>query len=644
MGYRLIDSDGTARDFVWMTYSEIASQRDAVGSALHHLELLPLSDDDTPLRMMGVFSKNRWEWIVSALAAEAYGGVTVPFYDTLGPDAVRFILNQTQLKTVFAGEAEAASLIAVKTEHADSLTAFTHVIQFEDVTPERRAAGEAAGLTFMSLQELCAVGRENPRDHMIPELDDITTFCYTSGTTGDPKGVMLTHKNVVACCSSAAYAGIDTTPDDVHLSYLPLAHMFERLVVCLMFTNGARIGFFQGDVKKLIDDIKALRPTIFPSVPRLFCRIYDRVVGGAAAAGGIKASMFEKGLDAKKYWLRRNHLHHGFWDGLVFNKLKARLGFDRVRLMATGSAPIAPHVMEFLRAAFGAAVIEGYGQTECAGVACVTQAAHQHTLGHVGGPMVCNEVRLESVSEMEYNVTDTVHGRVEKDGVVLNPGLPCEGRGEICYRGHNICAGYYKNPEKTAEAITEDGWLHSGDIGLWDSEGNIRVIDRKKNIFKLSQGEYVAAEKIENVYTQSPLVAQAFVYGDSLQSCLVGIFVPDEEYVMGEWAKNAGKTGATFAELCADPALKAAIAEDLKRVGKAGKLRGFECVKAIELESELWTVENDLLTPTFKLKRKQAKDKYQDQIDAMYASGIGVVAGQTGLKQDATVAAAAPSA
>ena len=623
-----------------MTYNEIAAKRDAVGSALHHLELVPLSDDERPLRMIGIFSKNRYEWVTAALAGEAYQAVTVPFYDTLGPDAVMFILNQTQLKTVFAGEAEAANLIHAKTEHAEQLAAFTHVIQFEDVTDERRAAGEAAGLTFMSLAELIAVGKENAREHMPPELDDITTFCYTSGTTGDPKGVMLSHKNIVACYSAAAYAGIDTVPSDVHLSYLPLAHMFERLVIALIFTNGASIGFFQGDVRKIIDDIKALRPTIFPSVPRLFCRIYDRVVGGAAAAGGLKASMFSKGLEAKKYWLKRNHLNHGFWDGLVFNKLKARLGFDRVRIMATGSAPIAPHVMEFLRAAFGCCVIEGYGQTECAGVACVTQAAQQHTLGHVGGPMVCNEVRLESVPEMEYLVTDTLHGHVEKDGQVLQQGLRCDGRGEICYRGHNVCAGYYKAPDKTAEAITEDGWLHSGDIGLWDMGGNIRVIDRKKNIFKLSQGEYVAAEKIENIYTQSAFIAQAFVHGDSLQSCLVGIFVPDEEYVVGTWAPAQGKSkDLTFAQLVEDPALKEAIAADLKRVGKEGKLRGFEVVKAIHLESELWTVENNLLTPTFKLKRKQAKDKYQEAIDAMYGSGIGVVAGQSGLKQDAAAAA-----
>lgn len=199
------------------------------------------------------------------------------------------------------------------------------------------------------------------------------------------------------------------------------------------------------------------------------------------------------------YWLQRNHLTHGMWDKLVFNKVKARLGLDRCRLMLTGSAPIASHVLEFLRVVFGCPIAEGYGQTESAGVATVSNFDNQFEYGHVGGPLACCELKLVSVPDMGYNVTDTTHGRVEKDGVVKSEGIPCKGRGEVCYRGGNIFPGYYKNPEKTAETVDEDGWLHSGDIGLWTMEGNLKIIDRKKNIFKLAQGEYVAAEKIENV-------------------------------------------------------------------------------------------------------------------------------------------------
>jgi long-chain acyl-CoA synthetase len=246
--------------------------------------------------------------------------------------------------------------------------------------------------------------------------------------------------------------------------------------------------------------------------------------------------------------------------------------------------------------------------------------------------MVCNDVRLESVDDMGYSVNDTTHGRTEKDGKVVEEGIACVGRGEVCYRGFNIFKGYYKNPEKTAEALSEDGWLHSGDIGLWDANGHLRIIDRKKNIFKLAQGEYVAAEKIENVYAQSAYVAQVFVYGDSLQSCLVGVVVPDQEYVMAQWAP-ANAAGKSFEEICADEAFKKVVFADMDRAGKEGGLHGFEKVRALHLTPELWSVENDLLTPTFKLKRNVARDRFREQIDGMYASGLGTVAGKTGLRQ-----------
>jgi long-chain acyl-CoA synthetase len=382
-----------------------------------------------------------------------------------------------------------------------------------------------------------------------------------------------------------------------------------------------------------MEDLKALRPTLFPSVPRLYNKIYDKVVNGANAAGGLKAALFNKGLEAKKYWLKRNYLEYGFWDKLVFSKIKARVGLDRCRLMVTGSAPIAAHVMEFLRCVFGVVVLEGYGQTECSAAATVTSINDQASLGHVGGPLACNEVRLESVPEMDYLVTDTEHGRVEEDGKVINEGIRCFGRGEVCYRGPNVFKGYFRAPDKTAEALDEDGWLHSGDVGLWDENGNLRIIDRKKNIFKLSQGEYIAAEKIENAYARSAFVGQVFVYGDSLQSCVVGIVVPDQEYLTA-WAKGKGIAG-DFAALCANPAVKEAIWADMKAQEKEAKLKGFEKIKALHLDACMWSVDNELLTPTFKAKRPQLKRHYQGDIDAMYASGIGVVAGQAGVRQGA---------
>jgi len=383
------------------------------------------------------------------------------------------------------------------------------------------------------------------------------------------------------------------------------------------------VGFYQGDTLKIVDDIKALRPTVFVSVPRLWNKIYDKITAGAAAKGGIATFLFNTALESKKGWLRSsNSITHTFWDRLVFRKVAAQVGLDRVRVMITGSAPIASHVMEFLRVAFSAHVCEGYGQTECCGAASLTFFPDQASLGHVGGPLACCEVRLEDVPDMGYKATDAVHGEHQ---------LPVQGRGEVCYRGYNIFPGYYKDEAKTKEALDSEGWLHSGDIGVWDARGNLRIVDRKKNIFKLSQGEYVAAEKIELIYAKAELVGQVFVYGDSLHSMLVAIVVPDPD-TLKAWAKKNGHEGKALKDLAALPDVKKLLKEQMAAEAKSSKLQSFENAREIFVEPFQWTPE-DLLTPSFKLKRADAKKKYQEELDKMYIGLGDLVGGKSGLKQ-----------
>ena len=229
-------------------------------------------------------------------------------------------------------------------------------------------------------------------------------------------------------------------------------------------------------------------------------------------------------------------------------------------------------------------------------------------MGDCGGPLACCDVRLMDVPEMGYRSTDTEHG---KDGDVI----ACRGRGEICIRGDSVFKGYYKMPEKTREAIDEHGWLHTGDIGLWTSRGQLKIIDRKKNIFKLSQGEYVAPEKIEAVLAGSKFVLQSFVYGDSFRNHLVAVIVPNPDTVK-EWAQKHG-ISQSVDELCRSAELKNQILAELTAKARGAKLHGFEVVKNIHLEPQMWTGDN-LLTPTFKLKRNEAEKKYKAEIDRMY--------------------------
>jgi len=378
---------------------------------------------------------------------------------------------------------------------------------------------------------------------------------------------------------------------------LPLPHMMERMMQACVTRGGGAIGFFQGDPLRLLDDLQTLRPTILPSVPRVLNRIRERVTAQVEAAGGVARALFGRALEAKLRGQEAGELTHLLWDALIFSRVKAKLGLDRLRGCVTGSAPIPPNTLAWLRAVLGVPVIEGYGMTECTLVATCQDLADM-TLGNVGPPIPCCEVMLVDVPEMGYLSADTSHG-----------GLPCRGRGEVWLRGPAVFQGYYGLPDKTAETMSQQ-WLKTGDIALWTTQGSLKIIDRKKNIFKLAQGEYVAPEKIEGVLSQSKLVLQSFVYGDSFKSSLVAVVVVNPDAV------------ANLPELIKQPAFAKAVLAEIQALSAKAKLLGFEVVKAVHLEAKPWTIDN-FLTPTFKLKRNEVAKAYASQIERLYTSISG---------------------
>jgi long-chain acyl-CoA synthetase len=286
----------------------------------------------------------------------------------------------------------------------------------------------------------------------------------------------------------------------------------------------------------------------------------------------------------------------------VFNKFREILG-GRVRVMITGSAPIAKEVLAFLKIAFCCQIHEGYGQTECAAPASITWSKDP-MVGHVGPPFPSCDIKLVDVPDMNYSSDDKDdHG---------NP-MP---RGEVCYRGYNCFKGYYKQPDLTKETIDSDGWIHTGDIGMFTPQGTLKIIDRKKNIFKLSQGEYVVPDKIESKIAQSAYIAQIFVYGDSLQSNLVAVIVPDRP-VLEKWAAENAVTGE-YKEVIKNEKVRELIKEEVGKKCKEANLHGFEKPTEFYLTEVAFTPENDILTPTFKLKRNEAKLYFLKEIKEMY--------------------------
>ncbi|NP_001310697.1 long chain acyl-CoA synthetase 7, peroxisomal [Ricinus communis] len=582
-----IRQDGTVGEYTWMTYGEAATAREAIGSGLRYHGIQKGA-------CVGIFFVNKPEWLIVDHACAAYSYISVPLYDTLGPDAVKYVVNHANVQAIFCVPETSNALLSFLAE----IPSVQLIVVVGAVDEQLPSLPSTFGVKLISYMKLLGEGCSNRQPFIPPKPEDVATICYTSGTTGTPKGVVLTHGSLIASVAGFCLA-IKFNPSDIYISYLPLAHIYERTNQMVLVYYGVAVGFYQGDNLKLMDDLAALRPTLFCSVPRLYNRIYDGITKAVKASGVLRERLFRAAYNSKKQAIMSGRNPSPMWDKLVFNKIRGKLG-GRVRFMGSGASPLSPDIMDFLRVCFGCQVLEGYGMTETSCVISVMDLG-DNLSGHVGSPNAACEIKLVDVPEMNYTLDDQPYPR-----------------GEICVRGPTVFKGYYKDGVQTREVFDDDGWMHTGDIGLWLPGGRLKIIDRKKNIFKLAQGEYIAPEKIENVYSKCRFVSQCFIYGDSFNSFLVAVVAVDPD-VLRDWAVSEGIKYDDLGQLCNDPRTRAAVLADMDEVGKEAQLRGFEFAKAVTLVPEPFSLENGLLTPTFKIKRPRAKEYFEKAISNMYA-------------------------
>ncbi|KAL8536340.1 hypothetical protein ACS0TY_011822 [Phlomoides rotata] len=583
--------------YKWMTYKEVYDMVLKVGNSIRSCGIEEGG-------RCGIYGANSPEWIMSMEACNAHGLYCVPLYDTLGAGAIEFIICHAEVALAFVEEKKISELLKTFPGAANYLKT---IVSFGKVNSQQKEEAEKFGVVIYSWDDFLSLGKNKHFDLPVKKKTDICTIMYTSGTTGDPKGVLISNNNIVTLIAGVQCllhnVNESLTINDVYMSYLPLAHIFDRVIEECFINHGASIGFWRGDVKLLVEDMGELKPTIFCAVPRVLERIQSGLQQKISAGGFIKQTMFNFAYSLKLRNLRKGSKHSEaspICDKVVFSKVKQGLG-GNVRLILSGAAPLASHVEEFMKVVSCAHVLQGYGLTEtCAGT-FVSIPHEMDMLGTVGPPVPNVDVCLESVPEMGY---DALSRR------------PC---GEVCVRGDTLFSGYYKREDLTKEVFI-DGWFHTGDIGEWQANGSLKIVDRKKNIFKLSQGEYVAVENLENIYGLVSAVDSIWIYGNSFEAYLVAVINPSKQAVE-QWAEEAGISG-DFDSLCENTKVKEYFLGELAKIGKEKKLKGFEFIKAVHLDPVPFDMERDLITPTFKKKRPQLLKYYQEVIDNMYKSLI----------------------
>uniref|UniRef100_A0A8C0VJT9 long-chain-fatty-acid--CoA ligase n=1 Tax=Cyanistes caeruleus TaxID=156563 RepID=A0A8C0VJT9_CYACU len=560
----------------WLSYEEVNEQITFLGNGLTALGL-------TPKSTVVIFCETRAEWMIVALTCFKYNFPLVTLYATLGEEAVTYGLNEC-----------GASYLVTSVELLESKLKV--ICQY--------TTKNFISLLMQAVKELGA-----KPENCKPVPTDLALVMYTSGSTGRPKGVMMMHKNLIAGMTGQCERIPGLGPKDTYIGYLPLAHVLELTAEVSCITYGCRIGYSSpltlsdqsSKIKKgSKGDCTVLKPTLMAAVPEIMDRIYKNVMSKVQEMNYIQRTLFKIGYDYKLEQIKRGY-DAPLCNILLFKKVKALLG-GNVRMMLSGGAPLSPQTQRFMNICFCCPVGQGYGLTETCGAGTITEVADYST-GRVGAPLICCEIKLRDWQEGGYTNKDKP-----------NP------RGEIIIGGPNVSMGYFKNEEKTTEefSVDENGqrWFCTGDIGEFHPDGCLQIIDRKKDLVKLQAGEYVSLGKVEAALKNCPLIDNICAYAKSDQSYVISFVVPNQKKLTA-LAEQKGISGS-WVDICNNPTMEAEILREIKEVANKMKLERFEIPIKVRLSPEPWTPETGLVTDAFKLKRKELKNHYLNDIERMY--------------------------
>lgn len=571
----------------WIKYStsDVIDNINKVSKALITLGVKP---DDK----IAVVSSNRPEWNFLDLGVLQTGAVLVPIYPTISEEEYHFIFNDAEIKYAFVGD---AGLVAKITNIKKDTPTLLDIYSFDNVP----------GCKHFS--DFLATGRDVEDTELdkwkaAVKPEQLATIIYTSGTTGNPKGVMLSHNNVVSNVKAVKpILPVDSSMKV--LSFLPLCHIFERMVVFVYMSNGVSI-YYAESLELIADNLREVKPDFFTSVPRLLEKVYMRLEAASSNLTGIKKTLYNAALNfaanydvTKQYGIIDNFLYKNVYDKLIFSKWREALG-GNVKGICTGAAKLNPKLARVFTAA-GIMISEGYGQTESSPVISVNPFDKEHIkLGTVGPVIAGVEVRLD-----------------HREGMG-------EGEGEILCKGPNVMMGYYKRPDATAQTV-KDGWLYTGDVAKFvDYKGAkyIQITDRVKEIFKTSGGKYVAPLSIESKMKEIPYIEQMLVIGEN-RNYVSALIVPNFPSLK-EWCKSHNISATTNEEIVKSVEVNKMLQAEINEKNKG--FGNWETIKRFNLLPNEWTIEGGELTPTTKVKRKVVMEKYKDQIEGLY-SGVQTI-------------------